>query len=111
MRVYLCLILSAFAALCAELSGAGASPADLYTAPGPVRGVGTLRPGPPMPAARPGAYGNHSDYLRGYVGNNPEPGDFWHRENDFKARDYLFKYGPQPEFASPPGTVDTGTEK
>jgi hypothetical protein len=36
------------------------------------------------------------------VDNNPEPGDFYHRDNDFKARDYMFKYGPQPEFAAPP---------
>jgi hypothetical protein len=93
-------LLAAFAVLCAGASDADA--AAVYTAAGPIRGVTTLPPAPPAPSAPPGAYGTRRDFERGYVGNNPEPGDFWHRDNDFKAREYMFKYGPQPEFAAPP---------
>jgi hypothetical protein len=89
--------LAALAVLCAGAFGANS--AAVYTAAGPIRGVTTLPPAPPAP---PGTYGARRDFERGYVGNNPEPGDFWHRDNDFKARDFMFKYGPQPEFAAPP---------
>jgi hypothetical protein len=73
-------------------------------AAGSVRGVGTLgygssaRPAPPPPAYG----GTPGDYARGYEGLSPAHGDPWHRESDFKARDYLMRHGPQPDLAAPP---------
>jgi hypothetical protein len=102
------LILATFAAcavLCGGPFGTGADAAAVHAAAGPIRGVTTLPPAPPAPSTPPGAYGARRDFERGYVGNNPEPGDFWHRDNDFKARDYMFKHDPQPEFAAPPAPV------
>ncbi|MDR1490731.1 MAG: hypothetical protein LBS65_09690 [Desulfovibrio sp.] len=82
---------------------AGSSPVHL--AAGPVRGLGTLRPLPPLRASPPSPYSNNpQDFHRGYVGNSPN--DPWHRDNDFKARDYQLRYGPQPEYAAPPRSYD-----
>jgi hypothetical protein len=84
---------------------AKAASSPVYLAAGPVRGVGTLRPLPPLHSSPPSAYsGNPQDFHRGYVGNGPN--DPWHRDNDFKARDYQFRYGPLPEYATPPGYLD-----
>ena len=68
-----------------------------------VQGVGRLGIG--LPAApsstRTNRYGTPGGYARGY--ENPSgSGDFWHRDNDFYQRDYQFKYGPQPQYATPP---------
>lgn len=73
-------------------------------AAGTVKGVGTLGYGAPAPATPPpSSYGNApGDYRRGYEGPSPTPGDPWHREGDFKARDYQFRHGPQPGYAEPP---------
>jgi hypothetical protein len=80
-------------------------PPLLVVAAGSVRGVGTVgygssaRPAPPPPAYG----GTPGDYGRGYEGLSPAHGDPWHRESDFKARDYLTRHGPpQPDSAVPP---------
>jgi hypothetical protein len=31
------------------------------------------------------------------------------RDNDFKARDYQFRHGPQPEYAAPPPALEQTT--
>lgn len=76
----------------------------LVLAAGPVRGIGALGPGPPAqpaPPPRPAYGGTPGDYARGYEGMSPTPGDFWHRESDFRARDYTTRHGPPPAYAAP----------
>ncbi|MDR2744204.1 MAG: hypothetical protein LBB66_03250 [Desulfovibrio sp.] len=100
----LCLLAPLLAAL-PILPGPQAASSPVYLAAGPVRGLGTLRPLPPPRSAPPPPYsGNPQDFHRGYAGNSPN--DPWHRDNDFKARDYQLRYGPQPEYAAPPQSRD-----
>lgn len=55
-------------------------------------------------------YGTPGGYVRGYEGS--APGDVWHRDSDFYQRDYQFKHGPQPQYATPPkGLSDSVTSK
>lgn len=67
-----------------------------------VKGLGALGFGNPAAPAPPGrdTYGTPGGYVRGYEG--AAPNDFWHRDSDFYQRDYQFKYGPQPNYATPP---------
>ncbi|MDL2267634.1 hypothetical protein LJC46_06570 [Desulfovibrio sp. OttesenSCG-928-G15] len=69
-----------------------------------IRGVSRMGYGAASRAAPPRpTYGSSPyDYRRGYVGNSPYPGDPWHRDADFKARNYMLRHGPAPEDASPP---------
>lgn len=75
-------------------------------AAGSIKGVGAMGYGAPAPASPPRpTYGNTpGDYQRGYEGHRPGL-DPWHREADFKARNYQLRYGPQPQIASPPPGV------
>ncbi|MDL2216580.1 hypothetical protein LJB81_02460 [Desulfovibrio sp. OttesenSCG-928-M14] len=77
-------------------------------APGAVRGssYGRYAPPPPLPrSAPPSHYGSQHDYHRGYVGNRP--GDIWHRDADFKARDYQFRHEAPPPAAQAPARIKT----
>lgn len=66
-----------------------------------VKGVGALGYGTPAEPAPPGnSYGTPGGYVRGYEGSSPN--DFWNRDSDFFQRDYQFKHGPQPRYATPP---------
>lgn len=66
------------------------------------RGVPALGAPKHMPHSPPPAYGGSPrDYQRGYVGHSPGS-DPWHRDSDFKARDYQFRYGPPPQVSAPP---------
>ena len=69
---------------------------------GGIGGVSTLGYGAPAPSAPPApAYGGSPvDYAKGYEG--AAPNDTWGRQNDMLARDYMTKYGPQPQYATPP---------
>lgn len=89
----------------------GIEPTDFVTAAGTIRGVGTMGYGPSTPGAPPrSSYGNTpGDFNRGYEGNSPSPGDPWNREADFKARNYQFRHGPQPQFATPPRSPEGTT--
>ena len=74
-----------------------------------IGGTGALGYGPP---AQPGqsTYGTPGGYVRGYEGSAPN--DFWGRDRDFFQRDYMFKHGPQPNYATPPSGLSnsrTGT--
>ncbi len=73
-----------------------------------VGGVSTLGYGAAAPSAppRPVYGGTPQDYARGYEG--AAPNDPWHRETDMLARDYMTKYGPQPQYATPPGVPGQG---
>lgn len=73
-----------------------------------VRGVGSLGYGAPAAPAPPGrnTYGTPGGYVRGYEGSAPN--DFWHRDSDFNQRDYQFKYGQQPNYATPPSGLSPG---
>lgn len=70
-----------------------------------IRGVSRMGYGTPARGAPPRpAYGSSPyDYRRGYVGNSPG-NDPWHRDADFKARNYMLRHGPVPEDASPPAS-------
>lgn len=88
---------------------AGDGPDDgFFLAAGTIRGVGTLgyggsaSPSSPPPRSYGGAPG---DYGRGYEGLSPANGDPWHRESDFKARDYIMRHSPAPALAAPPQTL------
>ncbi len=83
---------------------ADASGLDIVTAAGPVRGVDTFGFGAPAPAAPPpSGYGSSPrDFERGYEGISPVPGDIWHRETDFRARDYMQRNSPPPPGATEP---------
>ena len=78
---------------------------DFVAAAGPVRGVGALGYIPPAqtgPPPRP-AYGRTpGDYGRGYEGMNSVPGDFWHRESDFRNRNYTTRHTSPAIYATPP---------
>ncbi len=81
------------------------SASSLVTAAGPVRGVGALgrTPSPQSaPPPRPAYGGTPGDYGRGYEGMSPTPGDFWHRESDFRDRNYTIRQGSPPAYATPP---------
>lgn len=66
-----------------------------------VKGVDALGYGPPAAPAPPGnTYGTPGGYVRGYEGSSPT--DFWNRDSDFFQRDYQFKHGAQPQYATPP---------
>lgn len=67
-----------------------------------IGGTGALGFGPPAQASPPGSgtYGTSGGYVRGYEGS--ARGDFWGRDSDFYQRDYQFKHGPQPNYATPP---------
>jgi hypothetical protein len=73
-----------------------------------IGGAGRLGFGIPAQPSPPGgsAYGTQGGYARGYEGFAPN--DFWHRDSDFHQRDYLFKYGPQPNYATPPSGLSPG---
>ena len=75
---------------------------------GAVGGVSTLGYGAPAPSAPPAPVygGTPQDYARGYEGGSPT--DTWGRQNDMLARDYMTKYGPQPQYATPPGAPGAG---
>ena len=67
-----------------------------------IGGTGALGFGTPAQPAPPGhsTYGTPGGYARGYEGWGRN--DFWHRDSDFNQRDYQFKHGPQPQYATPP---------
>ena len=97
--------------MCLKLSQSNKALKGFVTAAGPVRGVGALGHGPPAQAApppRPAYGGAPGDYARGYEGMNPMPGDFWHRESDFRARNYTTRHGPPPIYAAPPQSPPGG---
>ncbi len=72
-----------------------------------IGGTGALGFGTPAQPAPPGnTYGTPGGYARGYEGSAPN--DFWHRDSDFYQRDYQFKYGPQPNYATPPSGLSGG---
>lgn len=83
----------------------------MLAASGLVKGVGTMGYGTPATPAPPASsYGNTpGDFVRGYEGNSPVPGDPWNREADLRARDYMFKNGPAPQYATPPAEVGKPT--
>ena len=72
---------------------------------GGVPGMGYGSPGSSSPP--PSSYGGTpGDYGRGYEYGNPN--DTWHRESDFRARDYTTKHGQPPQYASPPSVPGRG---
>lgn len=76
-------------------------PPGVLVAASSVKGVGALGFGTPAQPAPPGStYGTPGGYVRGYEGSSPN--DFWNRDSDFLQRDYQFKHGPQPNYATPP---------
>lgn len=81
----------------------GAFGPGVLVAASTIGGTGRLGFGAPTQGTPPGqsTYGTPSGYARGYEGPSG-PGDFWHRDNDFYQRDYQFKNGPQPQYATPP---------
>lgn len=83
----------------------------MLAASGLVKGVGTMGYGAPAaPTPPPSSYGNTpGDFVRGYEGNSPVPGDPWNREADLRARDYMLKHGPAPQYATPPAEVGKPT--
>lgn len=84
-----------------SLKGSPFGPGILVAASS-IGGTGRLgfgAPAQPAPSA-PNSYGTPGGYVRGYEGSAPN--DFWHRDNDFYQRDYMFKHGPQPNYATPP---------
>ena len=86
-------------------AAAGNIPADeLMIAAGPIRGVGSLGASPPVrsaPPPRPAYGGTPGDYARGYEGTTPTP-DPWHRESDFRDRNYMLRHSSPPAYATPP---------
>ncbi len=100
------LLVAAFLALFGgQAAGAGDVSADgLTVAAGPIRGVGSLGASPPVqsaPPPRPAYGGTPGDYARGYEGTTPTP-DPWHRESDFRDRNYILRHSSPPAFAAPP---------
>ena len=85
-------------------AGADDIPIDGFTvAAGPIRGVGSLGASPPAqsaPPPRPAYGGTPGDYARGYEGTTPTP-DPWHRESDFRDRNYILRHSPPPAYAAP----------
>lgn len=79
-----------------------AGPPGVLVAASTVGGTSRLGFGTPAQPSPPGrdTYGTPGGYVRGYEGSSA--GDFWHRDNDFYQRDYQFKHGPQPNYATPP---------
>lgn len=77
-------------------------PPGILVAATTIGGTGRLGFGTPAAPSPPGrdTYGTPGGYVRGYEGT--APGDFWHRDSDFYQRDYQFKHGPQPNYATPP---------
>jgi len=67
-----------------------------------IGGTGVLGFGASALPAQSGqnTYGTPGGYVRGYEGWGPN--DFWHRDSDFRQRDYQFKHGPPPQYATPP---------
>ncbi|MCC8194700.1 MAG: hypothetical protein LIP28_08660 [Deltaproteobacteria bacterium] len=67
-----------------------------------IGGTGSLGFGAPAQPAPPGrdTYGTPGGYARGYEGWGRN--DFWNRDSDFRQRDYQFKHGPPPAYATPP---------
>ena len=104
------LSLSAFlVAAFLALSGGHAAGADdvstdgFTVAAGPIRGVGSLGASPPVqsaPPPRPAYGGTPGDYARGYEGTTPTP-DPWHRESDFRDRNYILRHSSPPAYATP----------
>ena len=93
------------------LSGSLDTRGMVAAAGGGIGGVPGMGYGSPAPASPPpSSYGGTpGDYGRGYEYGNPN--DTWHRESDFRARDYMTKHGQPPQYASPPsvpGRGDTG---
>lgn len=86
-------------------AGANGITADGFTvAAGPIRGVGSLGASPPVqsaPPPRPAYGGTPGDYARGYEGTTPTP-DPWHRESDFRDRNYILRHSSPPAYATPP---------
>jgi hypothetical protein len=75
-----------------------------------VGGVDPLGFGGGGPAGpRPGSYGTPGGYRRGYEG--AAPNDFWHRDTDFFARDYLLRNSPPAPTASPPAGLSSAPER
>ena len=79
-----------------------------------IGGSGALGFGQPAQGTPPGqsTYGTPGGYARGYEGFAPN--DFWHRDSDFRQRDYQFKHGPPPNYATPPSGLSgskTGTQQ
>lgn len=85
-------------------------PAFIVTAAGPIRGVGTLGYGNSAPSSppRPPYGGGPTDFSKGREGPISGPPDFFGREADLRARDFQTKYGPQPQYATPPAAVSPG---
>ena len=99
------LILALFLAVPdSRAAGANGIPADGFTvAAGPIRGVGSLGASPPVrsaPPPRPAYGGTPGDYARGYEGTTPTP-DPWHRESDFRDRNYILRHSSPPAYATP----------
>lgn len=74
-----------------------------------IGGTGRLGFGAPAQPSPPGqsTYSTPGGYARGYEGSAPN--DFWHRDSDFYQRDYMFKHGPQPNYATPPADLSTSS--
>lgn len=73
-----------------------------------ITGSGALGYGPPASpssSAPPSTYGTPGGYVRGYEGSAPT--DFWGRDRDFFQRDYQFKHGAPPQYATPPKGLST----
>jgi hypothetical protein len=75
-----------------------------------ISGTSALGFGPSPTPAQSGqsTYGTPGGYARGYEGWGPN--DFWHRDSDFRQRDYQFKHGPPPQYATPPSGL-SGSQK
>ncbi|CAK7046628.1 MAG: hypothetical protein DELT_00852 [Desulfovibrio sp.] len=74
-----------------------------------IKGTGALGYGPPAsPSASspPSTYGTPGGFVRGYEGNAPS--DFWGRDRDYLQRDYMFKHGEKPQYATPPKDFTPG---
>ena len=88
----------------AEAPGHDAAPfgPGVLVAASAIGGTARLGIGEPAQATPPGrnTYGTPGGYVRGYEGTSRN--DTWGRDSDFYQRDYQFKHGPQPQYATPP---------
>jgi hypothetical protein len=101
---YACIVALVFAVWGMQLFFSGDA-----VAAGTIKGVGTMGYGAPAPASPPRSFGAPGDFERGYSGSMPNS-DPWNRDADFKARNYQLRYGPQPQFATPPGVAGGALE-
>lgn len=85
-------------------------PPGVLVAASTIMGTGSLGFGAPAAPWPPGqsTYGTPGGYVRGYEGSARD--DIWHRDGDFYQRDYMFKHGPQPNYATPPSGLSPGRD-